>query len=292
MMTKASTKDMPPNDTDYHVVLLAIYSVVLICGTVSLSLMMHIMKSSTTSTMSIAVLNLIFTHFIFLLTVPFRIYYYATNQWTLLYGWCKIVSSMIHIHMYMSFVLYVIILLTRLLTFYHRACPVSSFRRMHAIVISFLVWIILLITVPCIIHFKYGALTNGSRTENNTCFQFGKDIESAKVFNYITSILIILIATVLTAFQCNVLWVLYRKHRVGCTSQQEFGAQLKSLFFALIMVFCFIPYHIFRLYYLEHIYELQNLNEMFLSLTTFNCLDMLTFLGTRTCNICFPGKAG
>uniref|UniRef100_A0A3Q0QV46 G protein-coupled receptor 141 n=1 Tax=Amphilophus citrinellus TaxID=61819 RepID=A0A3Q0QV46_AMPCI len=289
-MTIASTKDKPLNNTNYHIALLVIYSVVLICGTISLSLMMRIMKSSTTSTMSIAVLNLIFTHFIFLLTVPFRIYYYATNEWTMHYGWCKIVSSMIHIHMYMSFVLYVIILISRLLTFYHRACHVASFQRIHAIFISVLVWIILLIAVPCIIHYKYGDLKNGSSIENNACFQFGKNIESAKVFNYITSILIIVIATVLTAFQGNVLWVLYRTHREGCTSQQEFGAQLKSLCFALIMVICFIPYHIFRLYYLEHIDDLQSLNEMLLSLTTFNCLDMLTFLGTRTCNICFSGK--
>uniref|UniRef100_A0A3B4ZAJ6 Si:dkey-94e7.1 n=1 Tax=Stegastes partitus TaxID=144197 RepID=A0A3B4ZAJ6_9TELE len=263
------------NQDDYHTVLLVIYSVVLLCGTISLSLMVHVMKSSATSTTSIAVLNLIFAHFIFLLTVPFRMYYYATSQWSLSHGWCKMVSGMIHIHMYMSFVFYVIILITRLLTFYHKADRLAYFQRIHAFILSALVWIAVLVMVPCIIHFSYGKKNNN---------------ESAKAANYIISTLIIVVAVVLTALQANVLWVLYKKHRQGCTSQQDFGAQLKSLCFALVMVACFIPYHLFRLYYLEHIH-LQNVNEVFLSFTTFNCLDMLTFLGRRTCNVCLLGRA-
>lgn len=292
----------PPDDNkstdDYHTVLLVIYSVVLVIGTVSLSLMMHIMKSSTTSITSIAVLNLIFAHFIFLLTVPFRIYYYATNNWSLGLGWCKLVSGMIHIHMYMSFVFYVIILITRLMTFYHQAEQVASFQRFHALLLSAVVWMVVLVVVPCIIHFTYGKNTedensnrNNSSTVATSCFKFGINIEStAKVFNYIISTMIIVVATVLMVLQANILRVLYKKHRQGCTAQQDFGAQLKSLCFALIMVVSLIPYHMFRLNYLEHI-ELQSINEVFLSLTTFNCLDMLTFLGRRTCYMCFPGKA-
>lgn len=111
-----------------------------------------------------------------------------------------------------------------------------------------------------------------------------------KEFNYILSTLVIVVALVLTALQANVLWVLYRKYNQTCTSQQEFVAQVKSLLFALIMVVCFIPYHIFRMYYLTKV-ELENINELFLSLTTFNCLDMITFMGRRTCTICFPGRA-
>ncbi|XP_059183111.1 probable G-protein coupled receptor 141 [Centropristis striata] len=275
---------------DYHTVLLVIFSVVLLCGTISLSLMMHIMKSSKTSITSIAVLNLIFAHFIFLLTVPFRIYYYTTHAWNLGFGFCKFVSGMIHIHMYMSFIFYVIILITRLMA----AEQIAHFQRIHALLVSAVVWIVVLVVVPCIMYYIYGnnAHSQSSEIRNNAiCFQFGNNIESAaKVFNYIISTLIIVVATVLTGLQANVLRILYRKHRQGCTSQQEFWAQLKSLCFALIMVVCFIPYHLFRLYYLENL-ELQSVNEVFLSLTTFNCLDMLTFLGRRTCYTCFPGKA-
>ncbi|XP_061569789.1 probable G-protein coupled receptor 141 [Cololabis saira] len=279
---------------EYHTSLLTIYSVVLLCGTVSLSLMMHILKSSTVSTTSIAVFNLMFAHFIFLLTVPFRIYYYANQTWNLSYEWCKMVSAMIHIHMYMSYVLYVIVLVSRLLTFYNRARQVASIQRMHALIGSVLVWIIVLVTTTLVIHNHYGNNKNGTDHQNittqNICFKFGKNIKEFTAFNYILSTLVIVVALVLTALQANVLRVLYRKYHQTCTSQQEFVAQVKSLFFALIMVVCFVPYHIFRIYYLTNV-NLENLNELFLSLTTFNCLDMLTFLGRRTCTRCFPGRA-
>ncbi|XP_042366701.1 probable G-protein coupled receptor 141 [Plectropomus leopardus] len=294
MTPMSFTGTTKPSENEYHPVLLVIYSVVLLSGTISLSLMMHIMKSSTTSITSIAVLNLIFAHFIFLLTVPFRIYYYAAHDWTLSHSWCKVVSSMIHIHMYMSFIFYVIILITRLMAFYHRAEQVASIQKIHALIGSAVLWIAVLVAVPLIIHFSYGKTTEEDESSENSnatsCFKFGKCIESAKVFNYFTSTVIIVVATVLTALQANVLRVLYRTHHRGCTSQQDFWAQLKSLCFALIMVVCFIPYHIFRLNYLEHIH-LESVNEVFLSLTTFNCLDMLTFLGRRTCYMCLPGKA-
>lgn len=294
----------PPQNSDqqqtdeYHKVLLAIYSVVLLSGVISLSLMIHVMKSSMTSITSIAVLNLIFTHFIFLLTVPFRIYYYATDYWGLGDGWCKVVSMMIHVHMYMSFILYVIILITRLMTFYHKGGQMASLQKIYGILVSAVVWITLLVVVPCIIVFVYGK--EQEKEENSfssthtakQCFKFGKHLylKGGMVFNYITSMVIIVVATVLTALQANVLRVLYKKHHHGCTSQQVFGAQLKSLCFALIMVVCFIPYHIFRLKYMQDI-TLQNVNEVFLSLTTLNCLDMLTFLGNRTWYRCCLERA-
>ncbi|XP_060950110.1 probable G-protein coupled receptor 141 [Limanda limanda] len=280
---------VPENAAKHHPILVCINAVVLVSGTVSLSLMMHILKSSSTSITSIAVLNLIFSHFIFLITVPFRIYYYVTNSWSLSAGWCRMVSSMIHVHMYMSFLFYAVILITRLVAFYRKAEQVASFRSIHALLFSAGVWLTVLIVVPATVCHFYGQKL-GIEGNDAKCFHFGKHIQEVagvKVMNYIVSTLIIVVAAVLTAFQANALRVLYGKHRQGCTYQQDFGAQLKSLCFALIMVVCFIPYHMFRLYYLNDS-KLQDVNEVFLSLTTFNCLDMLTFLGKRPCYRCAP----
>lgn len=272
----------------YRTILLSIYCIVLVCGTVCLSLTMHILKSSSTSITSIAVLNLIFAHFIFLVTVPFRIYYYATDKWTLGAGLCKVVSSMIHTHMYMSFMFCVVILIMRLMNFYLKSNQLASFNKIKAFLFSFMVWIVGLIVVPLTIHYCYGKKKDSPHDNGAVCFNFGKNIQDldAKVFNYIVSSLIILVATVLMALQAHVVWVLHGRRRQGCSSQQDFGTQVKSLCFALIMFLCFVPYHVFRLYYLENI-ELQQINEVFLSVTTLNCLDMLTLLGKRTCYTCF-----
>lgn len=276
-------------DEIYHQALLGIYSVVLVSGLICLGLTIHIIKSSATSITSIAVLNLIFTHLFFLLTVPFRIYYYSNNQWELGTKLCKVVSSMIHIHMYMSFIFYTIILTTRLWSFYRKTDHIASFQRLHALLISAGVWTVVLVVCPCVVAFYYG---NKGDDDKKVCFKFANNIESvAKVLNYIISFVIIVVTAVLMALQANVLLVLYKRDGQMCTSQQDFSAQLKSLCFALIMVISFIPYQIFRLHYLGHLDTLQNANEVFLSLTTFNCLDMLTFLGRRSCFVCYRGKA-
>ncbi|XP_061614756.1 probable G-protein coupled receptor 141 isoform X2 [Phyllopteryx taeniolatus] len=280
-----------PEEEEYHTLLLVVYTAVLLIGSTSLSVTLRVMKSRTSSTTSIAVLNLIFAHFLFLLTVPFRIYYHAAQEWSLGLGWCRVVSSMVHIHMYMSFGLYVVIIITRLLVFYHKAKHLESSPGIYAQAASVGLWMIVLVIVTCIIYFSYGQKNGKGNTLDHQCFRFANNIKStARVINYIISTLFITVAIVLTGLQANVLWLLYRKHHQRCTSQQDFGAQRKSLSFAVIMVVCFIPYHIFRLYYLEH-HELQNLNEVFLSLTTLNCVDTLTLLGRRTCSLCVPGKA-
>ncbi|XP_029005354.1 probable G-protein coupled receptor 141 [Betta splendens] len=288
---QATTDNRMNSNSKYNAVLTAIYCVVLLSGTVSLSLMTHIMKSSSTSITSIAVLNLIFTHFIFLFTVPFRIYYYVGGSWDLGEWWCSTVSAMIHIHMYMSFLFYVIILIMRLIVFYHKREKADAFHRVHALVFCTVVWLTVLVAVPCVTTFYYRK--NNATSDNNTCFTFGKTIQDYQTINYIISIVIVVVTAVLTGLQANVLRVLYKTHHQGCTSQQDFGVQLKSLGFALIMTVCFIPYHMFRFYYIEHSNdsELENINEVFLTLTTFNCLDMLTFLGRRTCYSCFLREA-
>lgn len=290
VMTPASTDDHKPTG-QHHTALLAIYSVVLFSSTISVSLMVYMMKSNVTSSTSVAVMNLIFTHFIFLLTVPFRMYYHATTRWNLGHGWCRAISGMIHIHMYMSFIFYVIILSMRLVTFYCGSGRKVPINRVHAIFVSIVVWLVVLVVFPCVMFLSYGNDPEQSKSHNLThCFVFGKHIKSrGKVFNYIISIAIIVVSSMLTALQANATWVLYRKQRESCTFQQDFVAHLKSLYFAAIMVICFIPYHIFRLTYVENL-DLQNVNEVFLSLTTLNCVDMLSFLGNRRCIMCLLGK--
>jgi len=127
----------------YHTALLVIYVAVLLSGVAGLALALRALRSHALSVTTIAVLNLVFAHFLFLVTLPFRIYYYAADRWPLSAGWCKAVSSMIHIHLYMCFVFYVVILVTRLLSFHRRrgeAATVEFQRRTHAILVSVAVW--------------------------------------------------------------------------------------------------------------------------------------------------------
>ncbi|KAM8881163.1 putative G-protein coupled receptor 141 [Synchiropus picturatus] len=289
------------NQGAYHSALVAIYSVVLVCGTISIAMMFRIMKCRASSMTSITVIYLIFAHFIFLLTVPFRIYYYSSGQWMLGVASCKIVSSLIHVHMYTCFVFYAIIIITRLKLFYNKSEIVTYHSKVLPLLIGAVVSVAVFIVVIIVIGFYYGinqtdssnSSSNSSSSSNDdtSCFQFGTSIQrstAAKVLNYITCVLIIVVTVVLTALQVNVLRLLNLTNGQGCTQQLDYGIHQKSLLFAVIMLVCFVPYHAFRLNYLENVEHLQNINEVFLSLTTFNCLDLLTILGGQSCKKCLP----
>ncbi|CAL8320745.1 unnamed protein product [Boreogadus saida] len=271
----------------YQTVLLSIYTVVLLSGVTCLVLTMRVLKFASHSLTTIAVLNLVFAHFLFLVTLPFRIYYYAAGRWALGDGLCKAVSSMIHVHLYMSFVCYVVILVTRLLLFHKRANQVEFHRRTHALLGSLAIWVVVAVVLPSVISFSYGNKTPSGNTTSEKCFDFGDQIKAgAKPLNYVSGSVIIAVSVVLTGLQAHVLIMLYREHGRTCFGQQVFAAQLKSLCFALVMMVCFVPYHMFRMYYISHL-EYQHINEVLLSLTTLNCLDMLTFLGKGTWSWCY-----
>ena len=280
----------PPHD-EYHVVLLSIYTLGLLIGIPCLALTVRVLQFASHSLTTIAVHNLVFAHFLFLVTLPFRIYYYANGEWHLGNGLCKAVSSMIHVHLYMSFICYVVILVTRLLAFHKRTNQMEFHRRTHALLGSLAIWVVAMVLVTLAIVFCYGneaaRFAGDTRYANNTCFEFGREIKAgAKAVNYVGSLGIIGVSVVLTGLQAQVLLVLYREHGRSCISQQMFGTQLKSLCFALIMMVCFVPYHVFRLYYISNL-SCQHINEVFLSLTTFNCLDMLTFMRKGTWLWCY-----
>ncbi|KAL1006609.1 hypothetical protein UPYG_G00074400 [Umbra pygmaea] len=112
----------------YNIALVFIYSLVLVIGFIGLGLMIHILKYNMRSVITIAMLNLSLAHLLFLLTVPFRIYYYYTNNWGLGHPLCRAISAMIHVHMYLVFVFYIVILIIRLLGFHSKKDSYEFYR--------------------------------------------------------------------------------------------------------------------------------------------------------------------
>uniref|UniRef100_A0A8C7Q8L0 G protein-coupled receptor 141 n=1 Tax=Oncorhynchus mykiss TaxID=8022 RepID=A0A8C7Q8L0_ONCMY len=267
----------------YRYALLSIYTIVLIGGIISMSLMINNIKFNACSVTTTAVLNLIMVHILFLLTVPFRLYFYAAGEWHLGPNFCKVVSAMILAHMYLAFIFYVIILVIRYHDFF-RSSKQVFYRRLHALGASAAVWGLMLIVVVPLTAVKYGSSTDSNTTTSeNQCFNFGgvfDEKHAVAVLNYILSALIIILTLALGCCQMCILWSVYRTHRAMIFSQQEFWAQIKSIFFMLAIIVCFVPYNAFRIYYVSHFNaNLQVKNEIALAVTTFSCFDMLTFIG-------------
>ncbi|XP_072545734.1 probable G-protein coupled receptor 141 [Salminus brasiliensis] len=272
-------------NSPHRIALIAIYTVVLVTGSVGLLIMTSVLKTNLRSWTTIAFLNLLLAHLIFLLTVPFRIYYYVTNYWKLPPLTCKIVSAMIHLHMYLVFVIYAVILAIRFVQYYKKTDRIEFYRRLHALAASIGIWSILIIVGPIILS-QYG---NQEVVDENKCFNFGQAASTGNVFglNVFLSVVIILVSCVLSCILGVILYSMIKKNGAACRHQQEFWAQMKNISFIVIIFTCLVPYNIFRLYYLQNPSKMQDSNEIFLSITTLTCADMLlTFAGKGLCQLC------
>lgn len=264
---------------EYRISLVLLYLLIMIGGIIGVIIMGKNLMSNMLSITSVSIINLLVVHVVFLMTVPFRVYYYATACWTLGYDFCKLVSSMLHVHMYLSFIFYAIILSTRYLAYFEWRHRLEFYRNLHAVITSVAIWaIILSIVIPSTI--TYGS---GIRTDNNQCFAFGNALVNTdvKVLNYIICAAVLLIWGILASCQCYILWCVCQKHGKTSCAHQEFWAQIKSLCFVLIMLVCFVPYQAFRIYYVQSYWTgLEKVNDVFLAVTAFSCFDMLVLAGS------------
>ncbi|XP_035269677.1 probable G-protein coupled receptor 141 isoform X1 [Anguilla anguilla] len=275
--TENNTMQHNPLSIGFRASLLVIYTVTLFGGTLGIVFMVRFLRRSKNklSITTTSIINLVMAHGLFLLTVPFRIDYYAANTWRYTFEFCKLVSIAIHTHLYISFFFYVAILAVRLLP----CLPTRDFYRpLTAFVASAAVWIVFTITIFPPLWLHYGK--RGKYNESQ-CFQFHVEIKGERVkwLNISIATMVILISAVIITIQMLFLARVVRSNPGNLFSQQEFRAQLKNLTFLTFLVVCFLPYHAFRIYYVLHVDgKNSGHNEIYLSLTTLCCLDLLTFL--------------
>lgn len=255
-----------------------------------ISILFLLVKMNTRSVTTTAVVNLVVVHSVFLATVPFRLTYLIKHIWTFGLPFCKFVSAMLHIHMYLTFLFYVVILVIRYLIFFKRKDKVEFYRKLHAVAASTGMWLLVIIIVVPLVVSQYG---NYEMYDDKHCFKFHKELARAhvQVINYMIVTIVIATAVVLLVFQIFIIMSMMRKLRHSLLSHQEFWAQLKNLFFIGVILICFLPYQFFRIYYLYTVAQssvcndtVAFYNEIFLSVTAISCFDLLLFaLGGSHC---------
>uniref|UniRef100_UPI00015D489A G protein-coupled receptor 141 n=1 Tax=Danio rerio TaxID=7955 RepID=UPI00015D489A len=284
-----NTTGLPEDTTrlpnDFRIALLVLYTFIFLAGTLNVLLMSCMLRvQSRLSFTKVSVINLIAVHAFFLLTVPFRIYYYTAGTWVLGIDFCKIVSLMIHAHMYLAFIFYVILLIVRFLENCEQQHTLEFHRLLHAFIASATIWLITFGSVFPATLANYGTLQNDS----THCFHFNKEIKipAVKILNYIICILVILIWCVLALFQVYFLLFVNKTFGKSIYQRQEFWAQIKNVVFLSVMFFCFVPYQGFRVYFISNFdTKINNINEVFLAVTAFSCFDMIVFAGRDICKL-------
>ncbi|NWX26792.1 GP141 protein, partial [Notiomystis cincta] len=258
-----------------HTVLIVLYIINLAGGTLGVILMsQQLFQRSSQSVMTIIIISLLVLHSFMLLSIPFRLSYYILGEWKFGRFACRLASAVIYLHMYATFAFYVAIIVARLLRLEFRKCCATA-------CVGALWLLAALVAVPVLLAY-YGTAKSYRSSE---CFQFHRELQEAHmvVANYCLIGSLVAVCAVLTATQLAVIYRVAVKYWPDVHSQVEFRAQAKSFFFILVTLVCFMPHHMFRVYYIQN-YDLDKdhklllYNEVFLALTTMCCLDMLCFI--------------
>ncbi|XP_019680868.1 probable G-protein coupled receptor 141 [Felis catus] len=283
-LPNASNTDQGHCKGQCRVILITLYGVVLLGGTTGTVLMSRMMfKRKSQSMIAMIVVNIIVLHSVLLVSLPFRLSYYILEVWEFGTFLCRLVSSILYGHMYVTFFFYVAIVILRLLI-YFKKLHMQQLQKCHAVVLSIVIWTMSgLIFLP-ILFLQYGI--NPSYSKQRRCFEFYKDINRREfiILNY--SMIVIMITTVGVLFLIQMGVILQQTKALwpDMWAHQDYRAQIKSFFFLLVIVVCFIPHHVFRVHFIQNYSEIDNselvlYNEIFVALTTVCCLDMVCFIG-------------
>uniref|UniRef100_A0A4X2L6C4 G-protein coupled receptors family 1 profile domain-containing protein n=1 Tax=Vombatus ursinus TaxID=29139 RepID=A0A4X2L6C4_VOMUR len=237
-------------------VLATLYSIVLLGGTASTIMMSHVLlQRNSQSIITVIIANIIVLHSILLLSLPFRLSYYFLLEWK--FGWfiCPVISSMVHFHMYFTFVFYVAIIVIRLLIYFKRF-PLQELQKCHVIALSVAIWL-------------------------HHCFQFYQELNHTPVIviNYCMIGIIMVTVLILSLIQLVVITQLTKTLWPEMLTHQEFRAHINSFFFLVVIIVCFLPHHTFRVFFIQNYFqnkkpELILYGEICKALTTVCCLDM------------------
>ncbi|NXN73550.1 GP141 protein, partial [Himantopus himantopus] len=256
-------------------ILIALYIINLAGGTLGVIMMSHqLFQRRSQSVMTIIIISLLVLHAFMLVSIPFRLSYYILREWKFGSFACKLASAIIYLHMYTTFAFYVAIIIIRLFRLEFRKCYTTTWVAA--------VWLVGALVITPVLLSYYGTAKSYHSSE---CFQFHKEIQEVPmvVVNYCLVGILVAVCAVLTVIQLSVMYRLAVKYWPDINSHVEFRAQAKSFFFILVTLVCFMPHHVFRVYYIQNCHldkdhKLLPYNEIFLALTTMCCLDMLCFI--------------
>ncbi|XP_064257273.1 probable G-protein coupled receptor 141 isoform X1 [Passer domesticus] len=258
-----------------HAVLIVLYIINLAGGTVGVIMMsQQLFQRRSQSVMTIMIISLLVLHSFMLLSIPFRLSYYILGEWKFGRFACRLASAIIYLHMYATFAFYAAIIVARLLRLEFCKCYTAAWVGA--------VWLLGALVVTPVLLSYYGTSKTYRSCE---CFQFHRELQEAHmvIMNYCLAGILVAACAVLTGIQLTVIYRIAMKYWPDINSHVEFRAQAKSFFFILVTLVCFMPHHVFRVYYIQN-YDLDKdhklllYNEVFLALTTMCCLDMLCFI--------------
>ncbi|XP_055030957.2 P2Y purinoceptor 2-like [Misgurnus anguillicaudatus] len=241
------------NETLTYVLLPVSYSLVFVVGLVlNITTMYFILfRTKPWKPTTIYMINLTVCDTLYLLTLPFLIFYYIDDSdWPLGELMCKLIRFLFYTNLYGSVLFLSCISMHRFLGVCHPVRSLSWMSPRQATLVSVCMWVIVLIFQSPILYF--------SRTRDKGDIQVCYDTTSKDLFNYyqVYSSVVMVLLFVLpfgVVLVCNGLIVRKLLETGVCRSSSSQRSRQKSVKMIIIVLLtfmlCFLPFHVNRSIY-------------------------------------------
>ncbi|KAB5575056.1 hypothetical protein PHYPO_G00216410 [Pangasianodon hypophthalmus] len=241
---------------DFNLLLPVTYSLVLVVGLLlNLTALYAILfRIKNWSPNTIYMINLIVCDTLYILTLPFLIYYYSVEKnWPFTEAFCKLIRFLFYTNLYGSILFLSCINVHRFIVICHPVRSMGWINARRARYVSVLVWVIVLIFQAPVLYF--------ARSKNGTTCT---DTTTDELFEYFLSyssfisVIFFLIPFVLVML-CNSLMVhkLIQPSTVrGAISQRSRQKSVRMIVIVLLVfIVCFVPFHLTRSlhYFFRHL---------------------------------------
>ncbi|KAF7699240.1 P2Y purinoceptor 2-like [Silurus meridionalis] len=216
------------------------------------------------SPITVYMINLFVCDTLYILTLPFLIYYHAVKKlWPFTEGFCKLIRFLFYTNLYGSILFLCCINVHRFIVVCHPVRSMGWFNTRRASYVSALVWVVVFCFQTPVLYFSRTD-TNGTICKDTTTNEL---FEQFLQYSSVVSVFFFLIPFILVIV-CNSLMVqrLIQPNAVGRTSQHSKQKSIKMISIVLIVfIVCFLPFHLTRTfhYYSRHFISNCSLRGVF-----------------------------
>uniref|UniRef100_A0A3B5MJY9 Probable G-protein coupled receptor 34 n=1 Tax=Xiphophorus couchianus TaxID=32473 RepID=A0A3B5MJY9_9TELE len=285
--SKACNTSEEVDDKMLQTPLAVLYSIIFILGLTGnlVALWVFFFVHSKKNSLRIFLMNLAFADLLLVVCLPFRIQYHLQqNEWELGHTMCKLVGYLFYMNMYVSITLLGLISIDRYLKIYGSARTrhnLSSPR--WSIIVCAIIWAVALVfMIPFVLEIRRGYTLV-------LCFASKVSAGDLHINIFVLVVFWLVFVSLVLSYGKIALKLLRRsQQRPDLPTAPHYSRVARKSFFVLFLfVICFVPYHVFRVFYIKtqitkETLEMRNLadkfNEISLVFSALNsCLDPVMF---------------
>lgn len=223
----------------------ATYGVIFIVGVVGniTALLVYVLKVRPWKSSTIIMVNLVITDLLFMVSLPFLIYYYVLNDtWTLGVVMCRFARFMFHFNLYGSILFLTCLAIFRYVAIVHPLHMRSIKQKRWGTLACVAVWVVTVSELGPIFY-----AFNVVPTDNKTyCLDFASNnAEIIWPYSWVLTVLGYLLPLVVV---CLCYWRIIKELRKGPHMGSTRRVKTRRLIVLIMTCFvvCFLPYHVLR----------------------------------------------